>query len=334
MRGPEHQVDATISAYWNVFVYPTDSTQMNVRYGLSAYSILNENGASSEVSSTLADYRVDDLADTIDWSFLQNLDQFSLSWYSPFGDYTFGRQPIVFGQAKVYSPVDVIQPADIRATDKSYRPGVDAVRGTWLLGAVSELEAGFVFGSDTVAFGRLKAFTLGGDWELTGLLINNSKKIISIGTNSGIGAIGLWQETALLSGNEDNIRVTVGADTLFFDDLYVLAEVHYNGIGEASDYSLNLNKDFYQLGSVAPSAQWYTSVQGSYPINIVTQLSAGGTFNLNDGSVLVNSALNFNASENLSVTLNMFVPIVEEQSLEYEFGVIPATVSANFDWVF
>jgi hypothetical protein len=50
--------------------------------------------------------------------------------------------------------------------------------------------------------------------------------------------------------------------------------------------------------------------------------------------VLVNSALNFNASENLSVTLNMFVPIVEEQSLEYEFGVIPATVSANFDWVF
>jgi hypothetical protein len=293
----------------------------------TAGSVLNNSSAS-------ASYRADDVPQQINWSFNQDLDQLNVTWFSPIGDFTIGRQPIAFGQAKLYSPIDVIQPAGLLTTDRSYRAGVDAVRGTWMLGAVSEVEAGYVFGLDTVAFARLKAYLLSSDWELVGIDINQDQQIVSLGVNSGIGSFGLWQETAILKDDDADVRVTAGVDTIVLDDLYLFAEIHYNGLGEASAYELNSTKSFYQLGAVLPPAQWYASLQGSYPINIVTQVSGGITANLNDGSILLSSAASYNASDELSVLFTGAYPMASEQSAEYEFSLYPASVSVQLNWVF
>ena len=335
LQSAGYQLNGTLTAYWNVFVYPNDATQLNFRYGLNANTVLDQEGRTVSASSSPTSFRIDDLPEEIEWTFRQNLDLLNMTWYSGFGEYTIGRQPISFGQARFYSPVDVIQPAAVFVQDRNYRPGVDALRATWQLGAVSEIGAGYVFGNDTVAFVRLKAYAFESDWELIGIRLNQDNYIASIGNNMGFGAVGVWQETAVLFDTDTQyLRSTVGADYILFDDLYVMAELHYNGIGSADDYTSLTRQSFYQLGAVTPKAKWYTSAQASYPLNIVTQLSGGVTANLNDGSMLLNSAVSYNASDNLSINFSGLMPWVSEHSLDYEYGAYPLAIELDLDWVF
>ncbi|MDX1475982.1 MAG: hypothetical protein R3309_17540, partial [Reinekea sp.] len=84
MQSPEYQLNGNVSAFWNVLVFPSDTTQLNIRYGLSANSELDQAGSANQETTT-AMYRVDDLPAQIDLQYQQNLDQFSATWYSPFG---------------------------------------------------------------------------------------------------------------------------------------------------------------------------------------------------------------------------------------------------------
>jgi hypothetical protein len=334
-----------LDGYWNLLWFPSTSSQVNLRYGWSAQGRAQHPdqgiGSASE-SSAAANYRQADLNPELwtyadpDLALYQQLDQLSLTWYGPFGDWVLGRQPISFGMAKFYSPVDVLQPIDLMATDRSYRPGVDALRATWFIGPVSSLEAGYVLGVDRALFGRLKAFIFAADWELTALHINEQYRLAALGVQSGIGALGLWQETAWLSEpGSSELRVTLGADMTLLEDWYLVSELHYNGLGAASDYLENAaGQGFYQIGAVLPLAQWYASVQVSYPINVLTQWSTGATLNLNDNSALFNSALVYSVSDDMALNLSAIVPLASAHSLAYEYGVYPSFVAAQLQWVF
>ncbi len=41
---------------------------------------------------------------------------------------TLGRQPVSFGRAKLWSPMDLVAPFALTEVDTEYRPGADAVR--------------------------------------------------------------------------------------------------------------------------------------------------------------------------------------------------------------
>ena len=322
--------------FWNMEAYLTDSVTVYFRYGISAISLLDQDGSSSGNDET-DDFRLDDLPAEFDPDFYQTLDLLNINYYSRFGDYTIGRQVISFGQAKFFSPVDVVYPKSLFAIDSDYRPGVDAFRATWPLNATSELELGYLETEERGGFARLKTYLLGSDWELIAIRLSEDNSILSIGTNGGIDSVGLWQESALLIDEQENknyLRATIGADYTFYDDWYVAWEAHYNGIGERDDYSANTDKSFYQLGYVTPQAQWYSSIQASYPINILTEISLGATTNLNDFSTLLNSTLTFNATDELTVNASLLVPMASDNSTEYEYGVYPVTGIVQLDWVF
>lgn len=319
---------------WNVQAYLTDDLELGLRYGLQARSELATTNANNTQTGA-ADYRFADLPADLQVDYGQTLDRLNLRWYSPFGDFVVGRQAISFGQARVFSPIDVVQPADVTRLDNSYRAGVDAIRATWLLGAVSELEGGAVLGEDKLYFARLKAFLLSTDWELIGLQINEDQRIVSLGTTAAVGQIGVWQETAWLdSDDSQGLRATIGADTTLFDDLYLFSELHYNELGQAENYLAGLTQSFYQLGAVQPWAQWYLSVQGNYPVNVLTQLALGSTVNLNDGSALVNGSLSYNASQLMTVSMNAAVPVSESVGLDQEYSLYPAAFTVSLDWTF
>ena len=342
-QAADTRANGQLSGYWNLLAFPSAATQVNLRYGWSVQGTVywpEQQQASGP--ATTADYRLADF-DTELWTsstenlgLYQQLDALSVTWYSPFGEWVLGRQPISFGLAKFYSPIDVMQPIDLVATDRSYRPGVDALRATWFLGPVSSLEAGYVMGADRALFGRLKAFILAADWQLTAIQINDRYRLAALGVQSGIGALGLWQETAWLSepGSSD-IRVTLGADMTLFEDWHLVSELHYNGLGSAQDYLQNAaGQGFYQIGAVLPLAQWYASVQVSYPINVLTQWSTGATLNLNDNSALVNSALAYSVSDDMTLNVNAVVPVAKSHSYAYEYGIYPSVFSAQLQWVF
>ncbi|MEJ2042638.1 MAG: hypothetical protein P8X74_06250 [Reinekea sp.] len=331
-----YQTNAQTDAFWNINAYLTDALTLNARYGLAAAAILDQAG-SSHNSGSAEDFRLDDLPSEIDPTYHQTLDLLNVSFYSQFGDYVIGRQAISFGQAKFFSPIDVIYPKTLFAIDSNYRPGVDAMRVTWPLGATSELDGGALFGEETGGFLRYKTNILNADWEAIGIQLNRDNAIMSLGTNGGVGSIGLWQESAWLldqAADQSWLRSTIGADYTFFDDWYVAGELHYNGIGEVKNYALNSEKSFYQLGSVIPQGRWYSSVQLSYPINIVTAISVGATVNLNDYSSLLNSALRFDASDSLTINASLLVPMAADYSDEYEYGVYPFSGVIKLDWVF
>ncbi|EAR07323.1 hypothetical protein MED297_18021 [Reinekea sp. MED297] len=332
--GPDYQMTGLLSVDWNVRASITSSLDVETRYGLAAISELDQAGQADAVNDS-ADYRLDDLPTDLDPEFRQRLDRLNLRWYSPFGDYVLGRQAISFGQARIFSPVDVVQPASVTEVNNAYRPGVDALRGTWLLGAVSELDVGYVFGDDQVAFARLKAYLAGMDWELIGLEINGDHQLLSLGTTGAVGTVGWWQETSWLNGpDQEGIRSTVGLDATWFDDLYVFSELHYNGLGQDQSYLNNLTQSWYQLGAVQPWGQWYLSLQGQYPVNVLTQLSAGVTTNLNDGSSLLHTSVAYDASQSLSVQVNALGPVAMDTGLEHEYSLYPFAVELRLDWTF
>jgi hypothetical protein len=347
-QAAETSANGQLSGYWNLLAFPSAATQVNLRYGWSAQGTASwpEQQQASSAATTadyrLADYRLEDLdaelwaSSTENLGLYQQLDALSVTWYSPFGEWVLGRQPISFGLAKFYSPIDVMQPIELIATDRSYRPGVDALRATWFLGPVSSLEAGYVMGVDRAVFGRLKAFVLDADWQLTAIQINDQYRLAAVGVQSGIGAVGLWQETAWLraSGSSD-LRVTLGVDMTLFEDWYLVSELHYNGLGAGSDYLQNAaGQGFYQIGAVLPLAQWYASVQVSYPINVLTQWSTGATLNVNDNSALFNSALAYSVSNDMALNLSAVLPLATARSLAYEYGVYPSVFTAQLQWVF
>lgn len=333
-KGPDYLLNGQVGIDWNLRAQVLPALDVELRYGLSVDSELDRSGQVRPEGQG-ADYRLDDLPTTIQPEYQQRLDRFNLRWYGPVGDYVLGRQAISFGQARVFSPVDVIQPAQVTDFSSAYRAGVDALRGTWLLGAVSELDVGYVFGRDKVAFVRLKAYLASVDWELIGLQINDDHRLVSLGSTAGIGTLGLWQESAWLDGPDgEGTRMTLGADTTWFDDLYVFSEVHYNGLGGAGTYSQVTADSWYQLGAVQPLGTWYLSLQAQYPLNVVTQLSVGTTSNLNDGSTLINSGVTIDASQTLSVSVQTIVPVASKADLDYEYGVYPFAAEASLDWTF
>ncbi len=331
-----YELTGQADLFWNMDAYLTDTLTVYFRYGISANSVLDQDGSSTGSSDT-DDFRIDDLPAEFEPDFYQTLDLLNINYYSRFGDYTLGRQVISFGQAKFFSPIDVVYPQSLFAIDSDYRPGVDAFRATWPLNATSELELGYLESEDRGGFARLKTYLLGSDWELIAIRLSEDNSILSVGTNGGIDAVGLWQESALLIDEQENknyLRATIGADYTFYEDWYVAWEAHYNGIGERDDYTRNTDKSFYQLGYVTPQAQWYSSIQASYPINILTEISLGATTNLNDLSTLLNSTLAFNANDELTVSASLLAPVAAEHSTEYEYGVYPATGILQLDWVF
>lgn len=344
MRPPEHEVNGRFDSYWNSTFYFSEQIRTDLRYGLSSQNqlyISPDNSDTFLLGEGGANYRWRDL-DAELWSnedgrarLLQQLDLLSVTYSGHASTISVGRQAISFGTARVFSPVDVLQPLDLLVTDSSYRPGVDALRGNWYLGAVTELDAGIVFGVDQAVFLRAKTFANNLDWEATAININQQTSIFGISTNGGIGVVGLWQESALLVAEGDMfLRSSIGADTTVFEDLYVMTEWHYNAVANTQYYLANAQNKLYQLGAVVPQANWYASVNSRYPVNPLVSVNVGSTVNIDDLSALVTSGFSLSVSDNSSITGTAALPLGDSQSASSEYGSYPLYLYFEWDWVF
>lgn len=348
---PELALDQRLEGRFNLAWFPSTNVEFGLHYGLAQDWRLYQSDGDTRFAGALsaggADFRWRDLdeqllGDAGDLRVHQNLDRLYGLFYTPAGDLSVGRQAISFGLGKVYSPVDVILPAAIQAQERSYRPGVDAVR--WLLpaGAVGEVDIGWVFGEDQALFGRGYGYVGSLTLELTALSVNQDNHLVGLGTQTALGDWGLWQEVAWL-GNEDDsaARATLGVDQQVLEDVYVVAEYHYNGLGRSGDYQHQLDSDFYRLGMVVPWGRHYLSLQASKPFTPLLQGQLGGTVNLGDGSVLGSARLEWSLSDNSSLDLSASLPLGERADIsdglpriEDEFGVYPSRISVNWSTVF
>lgn len=354
LQPPEWAIDQRAELRWNLSAMLTPELEFGLHYGLAQrWRLAQDDGNLSfdGLTGFGANYRWQDLNAELysgedDRLVLeQNLDRLYLLWLNDQGDLSVGRQAISFGLSQQFSPIDVVLPANIGAAERTYRPGVDAVRWLQPFGQLGELDMGWVFGEDQLAFVRtynqVSALTL----EFTVLTVNGDYHLIGIGSQGTAGTWGWWQEAAWLGSDEDQgARVTLGADQQVLNDAYVALEYHFNGLGERKTSLETYQTGFYRKGMVIPAGRHYASLIASKPINPLLYAQGALLANLGDGGLLLNAMLDFSLTDNSRLDISASLPLAQAPTMDGsdmstlqlrdEFGVYPSRISVNWSTVF
>ncbi len=347
----EVALQQTASSRFNLEHSLGASSRLGVQYGLAqrwqvqpgtgAVATQSDASDSGGAAGMGAEYRWRDLPDTLyrteadDFALAQNLDRLQLQQFSSRGELTVGRQAISFGLSQQFSPVDVIMPARISAHERSYRPGVDAVRWRQAWGAVGEVDLGWVQGDDQALFAR--GYQQVDRWTLEGtvLTINRTQYLAGVGAQTAVGNWGIWQETAWLFGEEDaGLRLTLGADRQVLGDVYLVTEYHYNQPGSRRLDPAVAAGEFYQQGMVVPLGRHYVSVQAAVPPTPLTDVRAGALVNLGDGSALLTAGYQYSLTNNSRLDAALGVPVAGSLGTgelpDQEFALYPLAAAVNW----
>lgn len=241
----------------------------------------------------------------------QNLDRFNVQINLDSGDLTIGRQPITFGAARIINPTDIFLPFDVRTLNTEYRVGIDALRFQRPIGQLSELDVGVVLGDDgsnnSAAFGRLKSNWRGSDFEFT-LIRFSRQSLFGFGIETTLGQFGSWLETAVVSGDEDYSRTSLGLDYGFNARWFGMLEYHYNGAGanDPDDYLNLFISTPYQAGGVFLLGKHYLLPSLSWQVSPLTTVSLQLIANLEDESMFTNLSADFSLNDNLYLGLSYF----------------------------
>jgi hypothetical protein len=312
-------------------------------------------------------YRVVDLRSRIipkagagggSFGLFHNLDRLSLTWRLPAADVTVGRQVVAWGSARIVNPTDVLIPFSFNELDKEERTGIDALRVRIPLGAMSELDAGWIPGSD-FRLSRGAAFLRGrfplGETDVS-LLLMNFRRHLMIGLDlaRSLGGAGLWLEASYVapgafgSGDgleePDYVRLSAGADHQIGGKTYAFVEYHFNGAGEvrAREYSEALGTSAYRDGAVYLLGRHYLGGGVTYQLTPLVPLTSVLLWNLGDGSAMALFSGEYNIAENIYLQAGIHlgagrgpeaaagIPPGPDLGINSELGLYPDLVFASF----
>jgi hypothetical protein len=295
--------------------------------GLSAYAAYNHEVRHGTYFETL-DYRLFDLGQDDFWFEWQGREEGGRTWQRNQGLYRawagwedsrftlrFGRQRIAWGTGKLWNPTDALNPYVYQSVEREEQRGVDAAYFRGALGDLSQFEvvwAPMDTERDTALLERVRTHVGRADLSLMGGKVRGHEEAWMIG---GDFAADLWDgslhgEAAVtepvaadaylrwLLGYE--YRFLAGTGPAFLEDVWVLAEVYFNGAGESdparydvaqvlSGRQVNLGRDYLGAGlskEVTPllTAELYAAL------------------NLNDDSVFAGPSVRWNALTDLDLT--------------------------------
>jgi hypothetical protein len=298
----------------------------------------------------LLSYRAFDLDETIypdnersgsDFVLSQNLDRTFLALTTSAADIYAGRQPIAFGTARVISPTDIIAPFTYNTIAKEELVGVDAVRIKKPLAEMGELDLGLVFGEDfepdkSASFIRLKLYQLQTDIAFMAMIFRKNI-LLSIDMARSIGGAGVWLEAAqTLAGGasryrpeENYFRLSTGSDYSFTSKFYAYFEYHYSGAGTSSaeHYFDAISETAFTDGAVYLLGRHYLAPGFSYEITPLIIFNAQALVNIEDGSALASSGIEYNVAQDVYLEFRAYVGIGEKSSdtahPQNEFGLYP-----------
>ena len=270
-----------------------------------------------------------------------------------------GRQPIAWGSARGVNPTDVLAPFTFETLDTEDRIGIDAVRTRIPMGALSEIDAGYVFGKDfrfenSAFYGRAAFNVRNTD---VSLLVMDFRENLLAGFDlaGAIGGAGYWIETAYVfadafSGRntgqkDDYFRSSTGIDYSFGSKSYAFLEYHFNGAGAAlpRDYLNNFLKPAYTEGSVYLMGRHYLIPGYTYQLSPLISISGLSLINVADPSLFISPRVEYNIASDVYVSGGAFVGIGKGPAaaqgesplvLRSEFGGYPNIYFASFRYYF
>ena len=317
-------------------------------------------------SESISPFRIDDLDERIlpsqwkgteSFSLLQNLDRLSIHLRLPFSSLTLGRQAIYWGLSKSVSPTDFIAPFQYGTIDMEYQVGVDAIRSTFPIGMMSELDAGWVFGKDAL-FNKSGGWLRGRFYMLQTdavLLAACFRENLMLGgsLNRAIGGATGWLELAVVStavfagdapgdDKETFWSASAGTDRSWFNaSLYGYLEYHFNspGANDTEDYDDAITTPAYTTGGIYLLGKHYLSPGITWTPMPLLNISGQSLINLTDPSAYVTLMGEYSITEN--ITLNIGIsrgvgesPGSETGGLRSEFGSWPGTYFTSAAYFF
>lgn len=311
-------------------------------------------------SYRLADFRTpiipgkDDPAGS--FGLYHNLDRLSVTVRTRLGDLIIGRQPVAWGSGRVTNPTDVISPFSFYELDKEERFGVDAVRFRMSLSALSEFDAGYVFGEHfrfdrSAFFLRSRVHVLKTD--LSFLLVGFQEDLLlGLDLARSVGGSGVWLEAAYVLPDDLNNsqpkprnygRITAGIDRSLSSKLYGFLEYHFNGAGSArpASYASLFSQPAYTRGTVYLMGRNYLSLGATYQAAPLIPLTGLVIWNATDGSFALSPQAEYNISQNIYLGAGVYLgvgrrpltPLIGASSppeLRSEFGSYPDFAYLSF----
>lgn len=322
--------------------------------------------AFEDPSESISSFRIDDLDDHIlpsEWkgtesfSLLQNLDRLSIRFRLPFSNLTLGRQAIYWGVSKSVSPTDFIAPFQYGTIDMEYRVGVDAVRSTFPIGMMSELDAGWVFGknahfSKSAIWLRGRFYMLQTDAVLIAACFRENL-MLGGSLNRAIGEATGWLELAFVStavfcgdapDEEKEVfwSASAGMDRSWFNaSLYGYLEYHFNspGADDSEDYDAAIATPAYTAGSIYLLGRHYLSPGITWTPMPLLNISGQALINLTDPSAYVTLMGEYSITENITLNAGTSRGMGEScdsetGELRSEFGFWPGTYFTSAGYYF
>lgn len=291
------------------------------------------------------------------WGLYHNLDRLSVHVRLPRADIYVGRQAIAWGSARVINPTDILAPYAFNELDTEYRRGVDAVRVRVPLGALSELDMGYVFGRDfafrrSAFFIRSRLYARQTDISLLAMGFQGNL-LLGLDLARSIGGAGFWLECAGVVddvftardplGGGNYFRASIGMDYSPSSTTYVFGEYHLNtaGYADPAAYGQAYHSAAYQEGNVYLLGRHYLSGGMTWDITPLLPLKGLVIVNLDDGSVILAPTLEYNLAENYYLGAGAYlgvgrspgpprVPGSEPFGFRSEFGTYPDILYLSF----
>ena len=280
-----------------------------------------------------------------------NLDRASLHFSTDFADFSAGRDAIAWGSARIVNPTDVVAPYTYDQLDTEDRVGVDAIRMRIPVGAMGEVDAGYIAGTDfdfdkSAAFLRTQLNAAETDFSIL-LLEFQRDLLIGLDVARGIRGAGFWLETAYVltapfddepDVSDNYLRTSVGLDYSFGGETYAFIEYHFNGAGarKPENYLTNLERPAYTRGSVYLLGTHYLAPGVTHQVTPLIGISGQILLNLSDPSTWVAPQVAYNIAEDIHLSIGGFVSIGkrpkngESPELQSEFGSYPNLFFSSF----
>jgi hypothetical protein len=285
----------------------------------------------------------------------QNLDRAMVTFHTRPADITIGRQAIAWGSARVINPTDVLAPFTFEDLDTEDRIGIDAVRTRIPLGALSEIDAGYIFGKNfefknSAFYSRTKFNVRHTD---VALLMMDFRENLLAGFDlaRAIGSAGFWLETAYVfvdalagydAGRENNyFRASSGLDYNLTRKTYAFIEYHFNGAGASlpRDYLNVFSKPAYTEGTDYLMGRHYLIPGVVYQLSPLITLTGQSLVNLADPSIYASPQAEYNIAPNIYIGAGAFIGLGGKPTapggetplvLHSEFGSYPNIYFGSF----
>lgn len=282
------------------------------------------------------------------------VDRLSLKWSTNGFDLTVGRQPITFGHASVFTPLDLVNPFNPAVIDQEYKPGVDAVRADLYAGVASQLTLAGAYAGDWSRDGLVLALYGQSTIGVTdvGLFAASVQGDTVFGTTvvTSVGAVGVTSDVTLtLPADEADpfVRGTLGAFFRPTNTTTITVEGYVQTLGATSpDELLRTTADpRFVRGELWLMGALYGAAAVSQEITPTINANVALIANPLDPSGFIAPSIGWSVDDNVDVSLGGFVGLgarpddlepvdllgdpTQLTYLNSEFGTYPGVVFAQ-----